>query len=93
MPKTKSKAAPTVETPQAPPAAITDPDTLPILMTTRELSAFTKVQEQTLESWRPRGEGPVYTRLGRSIRYHRADVLAWLVQRRVVAHDPTKVLS
>jgi hypothetical protein len=38
---------------------------------------------KTLEAWRSRGEGPVFVKIGRLVRYAPADVLAWIESRRV----------
>jgi len=42
---------------------------------------------RTLAAWRLRGEGPQYVRVGRCIRYRRADLAAW-IESRVV--DPVR---
>jgi predicted DNA-binding transcriptional regulator AlpA len=43
-----------------------------------EVSAFTGIPEPTWRWYRSVGKGPKSFRLGRRIRYHKADVLAWL---------------
>lgn len=40
------------------------------------------LHRRTLENWRCRGEGPVFLRVGRAIRYRPSDVNAWLDGRR-----------
>lgn len=52
------------------------------LLDTPALAKKLGIQANTLEKWRVRGEGPVYTRVGRRIAYHPADVDAWLASRR-----------
>ena len=37
---------------------------------------------RTLQKWRVKGEGPSYFKIGRSVRYSHADVLAWRNARR-----------
>ena len=59
--------------------ALTDADEL---LTARELAAELKVSLRTLERWRAQGIGPVYVRLGRTVRYRRSDVNAWLERQR-----------
>jgi predicted DNA-binding transcriptional regulator AlpA len=36
------------------------------------------VRPNTLDGWRVKGIGPVYRKIGRSVRYVESDVLAWL---------------
>jgi predicted DNA-binding transcriptional regulator AlpA len=43
------------------------------------------VPEATLRYWRHLGTGPHSFRIGRSVRYWRTEVLAWLEQE---SHDP-----
>lgn len=57
-------------------------DDLPELMTRQELAEFTGISVSTLARWavEPR-QGPALTKLGgHTVRYRRADVLAWLEQ-------------
>lgn len=46
-------------------------------------AAYLNAPERTLEDWRYRGDGPPFVRMGRRIRYRRADVDAWLVKNTV----------
>lgn len=48
------------------------------LMSLPDLSEFLGVPLNTLYRWRYRGEGPKGYRVGRHVRYRRADVEAWL---------------
>ena len=52
------------------------------LMTPEQLSEMLHVTLSTLESWRAKGSGPPFVRLGKStrspIRYRRSEVLAWI---------------
>ena len=48
------------------------------LMTTDGLAAYLAVPRQTLAYWRCVGEGPAFLKVGRHVRYRRADVEAWL---------------
>lgn len=48
------------------------------LLTTEQLAAYLVVPRQTLYDWRVRGEGPRGLRVGKHLRYRRADVEAWL---------------
>lgn len=47
-------------------------------MTTEEVAAYTKTPVDTVRAWRYRGVGPKGHRVGRHVRYHRADVDAWM---------------
>ena len=52
------------------------------LLSTKELANWFGVSLQWLEIGRHRGYGPPFLRVGpQRIRYRRADVLAWLVER------------
>jgi len=55
-----------------------DPDAL---MTEAQTAEFLQVSIRTLQANRVRGGGPPYVKLGRSVRYRRRDVIAWLDQR------------
>jgi predicted DNA-binding transcriptional regulator AlpA len=44
----------------------------------REAAAFLGVSEATLPTWRCRGKGPRYVRLGRAVRYLECDLAAYL---------------
>lgn len=52
-------------------------------LTVREAAAYLRTSVPTLERWRANGVGPRFTRNGSRILYHRADLDAWLVSRRV----------
>lgn len=60
-----------------------------VLLTPKQLAAELNVAEQTLAKWRLSGTGPHYRKLGRSIRYDRADVAQWVKERRY-AHTSAK---
>lgn len=51
------------------------------LWTQRQTAEYLGKVERTLERWRRDGVGPRYLRVGRTIRYRRADVDAWLAGR------------
>lgn len=51
-------------------------------LTSRELAERWKLPEKTIRTWRCAGSGPVFTRIGRSIRYAIGDVLAFEDTRR-----------
>jgi excisionase family DNA binding protein len=53
-------------------------DELPALLTQQQLSEYLEVSISTLERWRRTGQGPKVTWVGRSPRYARDDVLAWV---------------
>lgn len=50
----------------------------PELLTTEAVSEWTGIPSETLRYFRNRGEGPAFTRIGRSVRYPRACVQSWL---------------
>lgn len=48
------------------------------IMTSAELADYLRVPLRTLYAWRSHGGGPPGVRVGRHLRYRRADVDAWL---------------
>lgn len=59
------------------------PDTThPVLLTVDETAELLTVPVATLRYWRHRGEGPRGFKVGRWVRYDRADVVAWLAEQR-----------
>lgn len=50
------------------------------MLTPEELSDVLRIPVQTLYQWRTRGKGPAAVRVGRHLRYRRADVDLWLEQ-------------
>lgn len=48
------------------------------LLTNSEVAQLLSVRPNTLEIWRTKGIGPTYRKVGRSVRYVEAEVLAWL---------------
>ncbi|KGL01755.1 MULTISPECIES: helix-turn-helix transcriptional regulator [Thalassobacter] len=42
---------------------------------------------RTIQKWRMTGHGPAFHKFGQSVRYHQADVLAWVEARRQ-EHNP-----
>jgi excisionase family DNA binding protein len=51
------------------------------LLSQREVAELLGIAERSMESWRLRGGGPRYVRVGRLIRYRHTDVSAWLAAR------------
>ena len=51
------------------------------LLTPDELAAFLRVPVATIQSWRTKRTGPRGYRVGKHVRYRRADVEAWLERR------------
>lgn len=48
------------------------------LLTPDQAASILAVQTKTLSHWRYTGEGPAYTKVGRLVRYRRADLDAWV---------------
>lgn len=59
-----------------PPTQAQSPD-VPTWMTSREAAALLRVKPATLEIWRMKGKGPTVHRIGRNVRYRRAEVDAF----------------
>lgn len=49
-----------------------------LLLTITEAAAIVRVPPATLRYWRHLGEGPHSFRIGRTVRYWRSEVIAWL---------------
>jgi excisionase family DNA binding protein len=52
------------------------------LLTQKQLADELQVSLRTLERWRQEGSGPAFIRVGRSPRYRRSDIDAWLERQR-----------
>ena len=52
------------------------------LLTQQQLADELQVSLRPLERWRQEGIGPAFIRVGRSPRYRRADIDAWLERQR-----------
>ena len=53
------------------------------MFTTPEAASYVKMAVQTLERFRLTGEGPMFAKLGGSVRYRRCDLDAWIESRLV----------
>ena len=53
------------------------------ILTDRELAGELDIPHRRLEQWRYLGTGPAFVRIGRSVRYRRDDVEAWLASQTV----------
>lgn len=51
------------------------------LLTIDEAAAYLRVPVETLRKWRSQGTGPRAARVGRHLRYRRAEVDRWLTER------------
>lgn len=49
-----------------------------VMFDNTETAEMLGVRPNTLENWRLKGKGPVFRKIGRSVRYLESDVLAWL---------------
>ena len=58
---------------------------IPRFIDTNELADIMDVPVSTVRTWRSRGQGPRFTRVGRTLRFSTADVIAWLQEN---THDP-----
>ena len=61
------------------------------IMTTPEAAAYLKLSPQFLEGarWRGDGSGPDYVRFGRSVRYRKSVLDAWVAKRAHSADKPS----
>ncbi len=53
-----------------------------VVWDTDEAAAFLRISPRTLVSWRSRGMGPTYVKVGRRVVYLQRDIVAWLYQQR-----------
>ena len=51
------------------------------VLTAAEAASLLKVPARTLDAWRNRRTGPRFYRIGRHVRYTRADLMEWLETR------------
>jgi excisionase family DNA binding protein len=51
------------------------------LMTVQDVARYLRVPVGTLRNWRVTGDGPPAARIGRHVRYRRADVESWVAER------------
>lgn len=52
--------------------------TLPVLLTSGQVSLYLDVPTTTLSNWRYQGRGPAFVRLGGHVRYRASDVTDWI---------------
>lgn len=65
-----------------------NPDAIvPEYLTTKQLALYLGVTAPTLEMWRSASKGPPHTRIGRWVRYRRADVDGWMAENRIVTRE------
>lgn len=48
------------------------------LLTNKDAAALLGLKPNTLDIWRIQGKGPIYRKVGRSVRYAESDVTDWL---------------
>lgn len=48
------------------------------LLSAVDVSNELQIPTATLSTWRTRGGGPAFVKLGRAVRYRRADLEAWI---------------
>lgn len=49
-----------------------------LVLTTKEAARVLKLSHRTLEDWRLSGQGPKFRKWGRMVRYHVADIQAFI---------------
>ena len=52
-----------------------------------EAADLLRASVRTLQGWRSRGFGPAFIRAGRSIRYRRDDLVAWIEANTVIPQE------
>jgi excisionase family DNA binding protein len=66
---------------------VTTSDGLPDFMSPEQLADYIGMPLATVRKWHQRGKGPAAHRIGRHLRYSRADVAKWLAGTRET-HQP-----
>lgn len=61
-----------------------------VLLDNDGAAEFIGASPKTLPRWRWAGTGPAYLKVGRSIRYRRSDLEAWLAGRFVATKDQNR---
>jgi excisionase family DNA binding protein len=51
------------------------------LLDTEQVAALLGLRPNTLAQWRVSGEGPMFVKIGRRVRYRASDVDAWITKR------------
>lgn len=51
------------------------------MLRTKEAAEYLGLTKATLEAWRVRGGGPVFLKMGKSVRYRKSDLDAFIVSR------------
>lgn len=54
---------------------------IPDILDTPEAASYVKLSSVTMERLRLKGDGPLYCKLGKAVRYRRADLDDWLASR------------
>lgn len=71
-----------------------DSHDLQALLTEREAASFLNFSSRTLQAWRQNGRGPFFVKVSkRCVRYKRADLLAWIDDRRTTSTSEDEVHS
>ncbi|MCB1464560.1 MAG: helix-turn-helix domain-containing protein [Nitratireductor sp.] len=58
--------------------SVLDSEKVNRLLTENEAGDYLNVSVRTLQSWRLRGGGPAYAKLGKAVRYRQGDLDAWV---------------
>ncbi len=65
---------------------------MPKMMTDVEVGEMLGLTAQTLRTWRTKGQGPRFAKLGDAVRYDEEDVKAWVEARKVEPGKPEEPL-
>ena len=57
---------------------------IPDLLDENEAADYLRLSERTLQGWRAKGRGPVFTKQGRRIVYLKEDLVEWVRSQRVI---------
>lgn len=63
------------------------------MLTEVQAAKIISLSVRTLQAWRLRGVGPAYVKVGKAVRYSRADLIAWIGAHTVSPEDTAVPLS
>lgn len=64
-----------------------------VLLTTTQAAEFLGISKRTLDGMRLSGRGPVYSKVGRLVRYPQAELERWIVQNQRLSTSNSNLTS
>lgn len=60
------------------------------MLRTKEAAGYLDLKKCTLEAWRVKGNGPVYLKLGKAVRYRKEDLDAFINARKCTSTSESR---